>query len=88
MTSLSLIVAFLFAISLTINAASVTQDFTDAMDAAVQDLIVDSAWNQFYSKTMLFDVPTCMRNVSWPTRDPFVGRSSLRMCYETGTQSP
>ena len=72
-----------------IFAITVSQDFTNAFDAAVQAMITDSEWNKFYSDTMYFTVPTCTSaTVKWPTKNPFIGRSGLNMCFETGTLSP
>ncbi|KAG2386828.1 hypothetical protein C9374_001863 [Naegleria lovaniensis] len=71
---------------------SVSKDFTAAFDAAVQELITDSAWVSYYSENMFFGVPTCsLTKPTWPVKDPFASRtnsSRIVTCFEIGTLSP
>ncbi|KAF0981457.1 hypothetical protein FDP41_012114 [Naegleria fowleri] len=88
--------AFLLCISLLVlvlpshqqQLISVNKDFTAAFDAAIQELVADPTWVQFYSENMFFGVPQCSTKVTWPEKDPFVGQSSIVTCFEIGTLSP
>ncbi|KAG2373089.1 hypothetical protein C9374_012821 [Naegleria lovaniensis] len=69
---------------------SVNKDFTAAFDAAIQELVVDNSWIQFYSDNMFFGVPQCATKVQWPAKDPFaqMGRTKIVTCFEIGTLTP
>jgi len=69
-------------------AISVSQDFTDAIDAAAYELVNDASFKSYYQEMMSFPVPTCATKVSYPTTNPFSGRTSLVVAMETGTLSP
>ncbi|KAG2378551.1 hypothetical protein C9374_008190 [Naegleria lovaniensis] len=67
----------------------VTQDYTDAFDAAVQEMIVDKSFIDTYANLMYFNVPACTDPVvKYPAKDPFVGRKNLIMCLEIGAVYP
>ncbi|EFC45519.1 predicted protein [Naegleria gruberi] len=69
----------------------VTQEFTDAIDSGMQDVITDTSFSFQYYKLMLFNVPAieiCTTRAKYPTKNPFIGRTQLNMCIELGTIYP
>lgn len=58
----------------------VSQDYTDAWDAATQEMITDKTFIDTYANLMYFNVPACTDTVvKYPARDPFVGKRNLTM---------
>lgn len=71
------------------HTVPVSQDYTDAFDAAVQEMIVDRTFMDSYFNLMYFPVPGCVNDpVKYPNNNPFANRKALVMCMETGVISP
>ncbi|KAG2378064.1 hypothetical protein C9374_008686 [Naegleria lovaniensis] len=71
------------------HTVPVSQDYIDAFDAAVQDMIVDRTFIDAYFNLMYFPVPACINDlVKYPSKNPFANRKALVMCMETGVISP
>ncbi|KAG2378063.1 hypothetical protein C9374_008685 [Naegleria lovaniensis] len=71
------------------HTVPVTQDYTAAFDAAVQDMIVDRSFIDAFSNYMYFPVPACINDlVKYPKTNPFANRKALVMCMEMGVISP
>ncbi|EFC38406.1 predicted protein [Naegleria gruberi] len=67
------------------HAVPVTQDYSDAIDAATQEMITDTTFMDAFFKLMYFQVPQCTYTpVSWPTKNPFTDRTGLVMCIDLG----
>ncbi|KAF0976551.1 hypothetical protein FDP41_004450 [Naegleria fowleri] len=67
----------------------VSQDYTNAFDAAVQEMIIDQSFIDAFRNYMYFPVPACVKDlVQYPQINPFANRKALVMCMETGVISP
>ncbi|KAF0976550.1 hypothetical protein FDP41_004449 [Naegleria fowleri] len=65
------------------HTVPVSQDYTDAFDAAVQEMIVDRTFMDSYFNLMYFPVPGCVNDpVKYPNNNPFANRKALVMCME------
>src|SRR3989338_5677577 len=68
---------------------TVSQEFTDAIDAAVQQILVDKTFTTKYEELMSFPVPLCGQSaINFPATNPFVGRKNLNMCFEDDAVYP
>src|SRR3989338_4742375 len=69
----------------------ITQDFSDAIDSGMQEVIADATFIAQYYKLMFFNVPpleTCTTIAKYPAKNPFTTRTQLNMCIESGTYFP
>ena len=74
----------------TLNAQiTVSQDFTDAIDYAVKLMLKDSSFTSKYEELMGLANPLCGSGLTaFPTKNPFVGRTNLTMCFEDDAVYP
>ena len=87
-TTKHIILCLILSLTTAVMGYAVSRDFTNAFDAAIQDLVADPVWTKYYADNMFLPVPQCTTKVAWPTNNPFIGRDSLVMCFENGTLTP
>lgn len=62
--------------------------FTQAINAAIQNIVQESTFQSKIFDILLFNVPKCSSNVVFPSVNPFKGMSQLKNCYQMESMEP
>ena len=83
------ILVIIFSFSITAANITVSQAFTDAIDAATADYIVSTEWSTTLNTLGLvyFAAPTCSPKPTYPAKFDFT-KTTMTMCYELNPGYP
>ena len=71
-----------------VHSYSVSQPFTQAINAAVAELVGTASFSAAYFNLMAFSVPTCSSPTKYPSTNPFttmLTNNTLNLCYDAST---